>query len=578
MHQPHILRDLAILLAAAVIVVAVLRRLGIPTIAGFIVTGVLVGPKSIGLISDLEQVALLAEVGIALLLFGIGLELSLERLRRLWRSVIIGGALQVGLTIAAVMLITPLLGASLSQSTLFGFVIAASSTAIVLRALESRGDLDAPHGSLTVGILVFQDLCVVPMMMGIPLLSGGSTMGGWIWLALLATIVILGAVVLAANIIVPRLLHFVAGTRQRDLFILAAFVVCMGTAWVATQAGVSLALGAFLAGLVISGSEYRHQAMADLIPFREVLTSLFFISIGMILDPMTFVREPVPVLLWVVALIVGKAIIVMIVVWIMRLPLRVSILAGVSLAQVGEFSFVLFSAAEGTSLLDVPFRDTLYVSIIVSMIVTPLIIAQGPHLAEAATRSRFFFWLFRAAPSEKENDPVRKLHDHVIIAGWGISGQELGRALRTAGIPYLVVDLNPRTVREARADHVPIAYGDVTSADVLEHLGIHRARMMVVVINDQDAAERAVRAARRMAPGLPILVRARFVSSVDGLFKAGATDVVPAELEAAVEVTSRVLLACGAGVEIVTDERTRIRTRRGDDAPDHADATPNSDS
>ncbi len=572
MHSLDILRDIAVLLAVAVLVVALLRRMGIPTIAGFIVSGVLVGPKSIGLISDVEQVALLAEVGIALLLFGIGLELSLDRLRKLWKSVIIGGALQVGLTVSAVMMITPLLGATLSQAVLFGFIIAASSTAIVLRALDSRGDLDAPHGRLTVGILVFQDLCVVPMMLAIPLLSGGSTMGGWIWLAILVTLVVLGIVVVAANLIVPRILHAVAGTRQRDLFILTAFVVCVGTAWLATQAGVSLALGAFLAGLIISGSEYRHQAMADLIPFREILTSLFFVSIGMILDPLTIVREPVPVILWVTALIIGKALIVMIVVWIMRLPLRVSILAGVSLAQVGEFSFVLFSAAEKTSLLDVPFRDSLYVSIIVSMIVTPLIIAQGPRLAEAASRSRFFFWLFRSAPSDEEEDPVRKLHDHVIIAGWGISGQELGRALRAAGIPYLVADLNPDTVRDARTDHVPIVYGDVTSEDVLDHLGIHRARMMVIVINDQDAAERAVRIARRMAPGLPILVRARFVSSVDGLFKAGATDVVPAELEAAVEVTSRVLLACGAGIEIVTDERTRIRTRRGDDAPEQEDA------
>lgn len=567
MHDLAILRDVAVILATAVFVVALLRRLGIPTIAGFILSGILVGPKALGLIGDVQQVSLLAEVGIALLLFGIGLELSLERLRRLWKSVIVGGTLQVGFTVGIILLISPVLGVTVSQATLLGFIIAASSTAIVLRALESRGDLDAPHGRLTVGILVFQDLCVVPMMLAIPLLAGGSSMEGWLWIVAIATIAALAVIVLAANFLVPRVLHWVAGTRQRDLFIMTALVVCIGTAWVATRAGVSLALGAFLAGLIISGSEYRHQAMADLIPFREVLTSLFFVSIGMVLDPMTIVRELGPVSLWVAALIVGKSLIVMAVVWIMRLPLRVSILAGVSLAQVGEFSFVLFSAAEGTSLLAVPFRDTLLVSIIVSMVFTPLIIAQGPHLAEAAARSRLMTRLFRAAPPEDEDDPVRRLHDHVIIAGWGISGQELGRALRASGIPYLVVDLNPQTVRGAAADHVPIVYGDVTATDVLEHLGIRRARMLVVVINDQDAAERAVRTARRLAPALPILVRARFVSSVEGLFKAGATDVVPAELEAAVEVTSRVLLACGAGVEIVTDERTRIRTRRDDEIP-----------
>lgn len=567
MHDLTILRDLAVLLATAVLVVALLRRLGIPTIAGFIAAGMIVGPKALGLINDVDQVSLLAEVGIALLLFGIGLELSLERLRRLWRPVLIGGSLQVGITLGAVLLLSPLFGVALPQATLLGFIIAASSTAIVLRALESRGDMDAPHGRLTLGILVFQDLCVVPMMLGIPLLAGGSTMGGWVWLALLATVAALTVVVVAANFIVPRVLRWVAGTRQRDLFIMTALVVCIGTAWLATRAGVSLALGAFLAGLVISGSEYRHQALADLIPFREVLTSLFFVSVGMLVDPMSIVKNLGPISLGVAGLIIGKCLIVMAVVWMMRLPLRVSILAGVSLAQVGEFSFVLFSAAEGTNLLAVPFHDTLLASIIVSMVVTPLIIAQGPKLAEAATRTPWLTRLFSAIPPSTEDDPVKKLHDHIIIAGWGITGESLGHSLRAAGVPYIVVDLNPETVRHARTEHEPMIYGDVTAPEVLEHLGIHRARMLVMVVSDADAAERGVRTARRLAPTLPILVRARYVAHVDAMFKAGATDVVPAELEAAVEITSRVLLACGAGLEIVTDERARIRTLREDENP-----------
>lgn len=571
MHDLVILRDLAIIFATGVLVVTILRRVGIPTIAGFIVAGILVGPKSLGLIADVDEVALLAEVGVALLLFGIGLELSLDRLRRLWRSVLIGGALQVGITVSIVVLLMPVFHVSLSQAIFLGFIIAASSTAIVLRALESRGDLDAPHGRMTLGILVFQDLGVVPMMLAIPVLASGSSLGGWVWVVVSATLAALGVVVLAAYLIVPRVLHWVAGTRQRDLFILTALVVCIGTAWVATRAGVSLALGAFLSGLILSGSEYRHQAMADLIPFREVLTSLFFVSIGMLLDPLIIVQSLGPVALWVAGIIVGKCLIVMAVVWIMRLPLRVSILAGVSLAQVGEFSFVLFSAADGTALLDVPFRDTLLVAIIISMIITPLIIASGPRLAESASRSRWLSRFFAPAPSPEEADLVKELHDHVIIAGWGVSGEELGRALKAEGIPYIVADLNPHTVQAAVAEGEPMVYGDVTAADVLEHLGIHRARMLVMVINDPDAAERAVRTARRLAPTLPILVRARFVASVDPLFKAGATDVVPAELEAAVEVTSRVLLACGAAVEIVTDERARIRTRRIDEITHAAD-------
>lgn len=568
MHDLSILRDLAIILATAVVVVGFLRRFGIPPIAGYIIAGTIVGPKSIALISDPQQVALLSEIGVALLLFGIGMELSLERLRRLWRSILVGGALQVGITGGIFALLSFALGLTFSQAIFLGFLIAVSSTAIVLRALESRGDLHSPHGRLTLGILVFQDLCVVPMMLAIPLLAGGSSVGGWIWIAALVTVAALIIVLLAAFFLVPRVLHWVAQTRQRDLFILTALLVCIGTAWVATQAGVSLALGAFLAGLVISGSEYRHQAMADLIPFRELLTSFFFVSIGMLLDPGIILRTFLPILAWLALILAAKSLIVMLVVWLMRLPLRVAILAGLSLAQVGEFSFVLISAANGTPLMAYSFGDTLLVAIILSMVVAPLLMSQGPRLAEAAGRRTWLIRLFRAAPAPDEEGPISRLHDHIIIAGWGVAGRELGHALRAAGIPYLVVDLNPRTVREAAAEHEPIVYGDVTSADVLEHLGLRRARMLVLVVNDPQAAEQSVRAARRISQVVPVLVRARFVSSVEPLLKAGATDVVPAELEAAVEVTARVLLACGASVETVVDERVRIRDRRGiDDEP-----------
>lgn len=565
MHDLAILRDLAIILATAVVVVGILRRIGIPPIAGYIIAGAIVGPKSVALISDPQEVALLSEVGVALLLFGIGMELSLDRLRRLWQTILAGGALQVGITGGSFALLGLALGLTLPQSVFLGFLVAVSSTAIVLRALERRGDLHSPHGRLTLGILVFQDLCVVPMMLAIPILAGGSEVGGWIWIAALVTVAALAVVLLTAYLVVPRLLHWVAQTRQRDLFILTALLVCIGTAWTATTAGISLALGAFLAGLVISGSEYRHQAMADLIPLREVLTSLFFVSVGMLLDPSVIVRAILPILAWLGLIIVGKSFVVVLVVWLMRMPLRVSILAGLSLAQVGEFSFVLISAANGTPLMDHPLSDTLLVAIILSMVVTPLILAQGPRLAEAAGRRTWLIRLFRALPETSDEGPVARLHDHIIIAGWGISGRELGRALRAAGIPYLVVDLNPQTVREAGAEHEPIVYGDVTSPDVLEHLGLRRARMLVLVVNDPDAAERSVRVARRLSPVVPILVRARFVSSVERLLKAGATDVVPAELEAAVEVTARVLLACGANVETVVDERVRIRERRAED-------------
>ncbi|MEW6365093.1 MAG: cation:proton antiporter [Acidobacteriota bacterium] len=540
MGELAVLYDLVVIFAIAVAVVALLRRVGLPSIAGFILAGTLVGPSSLGLLRDPKQLTLLAEVGVVLLLFGVGLELSVERLRRSWRPVVLGGALQVTVTTLLVVIIGRRLGLSTGTAFLVGYMIATSSTAIVLRGLDSRGELESPHGRFTLGILVFQDLCVVPMVLSIPLLSGSTASPAALVLTLLKAIGITAVVLVAAGLLVPRVLRFVAQTRERDLFVLTVFLACVGTAWLASMAGVSLALGAFLAGLVVAGSEYRHQALADIIPFREVLTSVFFVSVGTLVDPRALWARAGTIVALVFAILIGKFLIVFLVGLLMRLPLRVCVVAAMALAQVGEFSFVLSHAAEGAGLVSDPLRTDLLTAVILTMLITPVLLMLGPRVGAAAAGTRLLRWLATPRLAEEAIEgPVR--HDHVIIAGYGLAGRGLARSLGECGVPYVVADLNPENVRAAIENGVSAYFGDVTNQEVLDKLGVARARELVVVINDPAAADRAVSAARRLAPHLHILVRSRHLLDVESLLATGASRVIPAEVEGAVEVTAHVL-------------------------------------
>ncbi|MBI4083025.1 MAG: cation:proton antiporter [Candidatus Lambdaproteobacteria bacterium] len=561
MSQLGLLQDLVLVFAVAVAVVAVLRRVGVPSIAGFILSGMLVGPNVLGLIGNVHDVELLAEVGVVLLLFGIGLDLSLDHLRRLLKPILAGGTLQVGVTILAVLAAGALFGYGLRASVFLGFVVAASSTAIVLRGLAARGELDAPHGMLTLGILVFQDLSVVPMMLLMPLLSGRGGSPAEVLLALAKALAVLALVLVAERLVVPRVLHWIARTRQRDLFVLTVFLVCFGTAWAVSGVGISLALGAFLGGLVVAGSDYRHRALGELIPFREVLTSIFFISVGMLLDPRVVLREALPVLGLLATIVVGKAALVMLTGALMRLPLRVSVLAGAALAQVGEFSFVLMRAAEGTDLLREPMASRLLIAVILSMLITPVALALGPHLAAGVVRIRSLTRLMDVSTPADAQARIHGLRDHVVIAGYGVTGQELARALHAAAVPYVIVDLNAENVRAGAQRQEPIFYGDISSPELQELLGLDSARELVIVINDPSAAVRAIRAVRAERPDLPILVRTRYIGDAEPLLRAGATRVVPAEIEAAVEVTTRVLQRHGVAPEAIEAQRARIRTR-----------------
>lgn len=559
------LQDLVVILGLGIVVVAIFHKLKLPSIAGLIVVGIVVGPHSLGIINDVHQVEVLAEIGVALLLFGIGLELSLEKLRRLWKLILIGGLIQVVLTIATAFALSRLWGLPASTGIFVGFLVALSSTAIVLRGLQQRSEVDTPHGRLILGILVFQDFAVVPMMLLIPFLSGRDGFTQNVFGAMLTSLAIVAGVLLAAYLIVPHLLRYIARTRQRHLFILTIFVICSGTAWLITLSGATLAIGAFLAGLVVAGSEYRHQAIADLISFREVFASLFFVSVGMLLAPLVLLENLVPILILLAAIIFGKFLIVFLTAFIIRMPLRVCLLSAVALAQVGEFSLVLSFAAKGSGLIGEPLESNLLTAAVLSMFFTPFALAFGPRLAAGAGKIHTLNRLLNVAPAEAADNRISTIKDHVIIGGYGYAGLELARALDDCNIPNVIVDINIANVRTASQKGARAFFGDVTSHEVLVQMGATRAKELILVINDPSAADRAVRIARSLAPDLYIIVRTSYLLDIEPLLAAGANEVIAAEREAAVEVASRILKRHRIDSEQISRQCTHIRSRTEDE-------------
>lgn len=545
MSELHIVGDLVVLFATALAVVLVLSRLRLPAIAGFLVAGALIGPSGLGWVGSVHEIEQIAEIGVVLLLFTIGLEFSLADLRRLGRALVVGGGLQVTLTTAAVAGLAHLGGVPPARGIFYGFLVALSSTAIVLKGLAERGETDAPQGRLVVGVLLFQDLCVVPMMLLVPLLGGGEGGAAPVARALLTA----GAVVLVtlalARAIVPRALRLVAATRARDIFILAVVVLCGGIAWLTSLVGLSLALGAFLAGLALAGSEYGDQAFSDVLPLREIFTSLFFVSMGMLLDVHVLADAPGAVLGLVGALLVGKAGIAGLAGLVLRLPLRVAVLGGLALAQVGEFSFVLARLGERHSLLDAGDMRLFFAAGVVTMLVTPFALRFGPQVAAGAARLRVLDRLLGPGGEDLATVPPG-LSGHVVVLGYGVGGRMLAEILRSASVPFVAVDINAERVREARRHDEPLHYGDVTSPDILAHVRVGAARQVAVLLNDPGATVRAVRAARRLAPQAAIVARARYVADVPALLQAGATEAVAQEFEASLEVIRRVMKAAGA--------------------------------
>ena len=534
------LRQLIIVLAATISIVFVFQKLRLPTIVGFLLAGVIIGPNGLQLITSLSQVETLAEIGVVLLLFSIGLEFSFETIVSVQRRVIWAGLLQVGLTILLVLALTRFFGLSIEIGIFYGFLLSLSSTAIVLRIYNDRREINSIQGRLASGVLLFQDLCIVPMMLLLPVLgqSGKGSLVSIVW-AVAKALFALVLIVWAARRFLPRLLHQVALLRNREIFILFVVLICLGTAWLASESGLSLALGALIAGLVISESELSHQIIADVLPLRDCFSGIFFISIGMLLNLDLLTRDFLTPLMNLLLIVGIKSLLIFAVFWWLYGSIRLAVLLGLSLAQVGEFSFILAKAGINYKLLT-PANEQLFLAgSILSMIATPFLIQSVHGLAVGLEA------MLGASPESTSAGETAASENvaqgHVVVVGYGLNGQNLARVLKEVGIPYRVLEMDPDLVRCAKAAGEPIFFGDGTRPEILQQAGIRQARVVVIAISDPAATARVVSQARRSRPDLYIIVRTRYVAEIDHLYRLGANQVIPEEFETSVEIFARVL-------------------------------------
>lgn len=563
------LADLLVVFAVATAVVFAFGQARLPSVVGLLVAGVLVGPYGLSLVSDVHVVELLAEIGVVVLLFTVGLEFSISRLVAMLPLMARIGLPQVVVTTAVVTLATWWYLGTLPQAIFAGLLVAMSSTAIVLRLLAERGETSAPQGRIAVAVLLLQDLLVVAAMLAVPALAAAAGVAPAAagpepalppsaapLAAVAAGVAVLAGVLVAGRLVVPRVLHEVVRLRNRELFLMTIVLVCLGTAAITAQVGLSLALGAFLAGLTLAESEYGHQAFTEVLPFRDTLASLFFVSVGMLLDVRFLLAHAGLVAVTVLGIVAAKALATVLPARASGFPLRTSLLAGTALAQVGEFSFVLGSRGAEAGLLAPADYQTFLAAAVTTMAATPLLAGCMPDWLDRLARTRRFGrWLDEPGPAPEAAGPA----DHVIIAGFGLNGRNLALALAEFGVPHVVLELNPETVRRQRALGRDVRYGDCTRAAVLAHAGIERARAFVVAISDPASSRRSVRVARELAPAVRIFVRTEYVAEVDELESLGADVVIPAEFETALSLFERVLAIYDVPEETVDGLVARMR-------------------
>ncbi|HPA15119.1 MAG TPA: cation:proton antiporter [Desulfobacterales bacterium] len=554
-----ILTDLVVIFSLSIGVLFICHQLRVPATVGFILTGILAGPHLLGLVRAVHEVEMLADIGVILLLFTIGVEFSFANLLQIRQSVLVAGPIQVAATCLAGLFLSLLVGKTMGEAVFIGFLLSLSSTAIVLKLLQERGDVDTPHGRTSLGILIFQDIIIVPMMLFVPLLSGASENIGVSFLILFAKgIIIISLVVACAKWVVPHILYQITRTGNRELFLLAIVLICIAVAWLTAQAGLSLALGAFLAGLIVSETEYSHQALGNILPFRDIFASFFFISIGMLLNVDFLLKNPGTIALLTLGVLFLKTLLAGSAALLLKFPLRTAVLVGLALCQIGEFSFILSKAGQSQGIFSGDGYQMFLDVTIITMVATPLMIALAPRAADFMLRWPLPQRLKLGAHLSEEIDRSIAA-DHLVIVGFGVNGRNLAQAAKTGGIPYVIIEMNPETVRWERKRGEPIFYGDATQEEILKHANIKEARVMVIVINDPAATRRIVSLARRLNPRAYIIVRTRYLQEMQSLFELGANDVVPEEFETSVEIFTLVLRKYLVAKEEIERFATQVR-------------------
>jgi CPA2 family monovalent cation:H+ antiporter-2 len=533
------LRDTVVFLLAAIVVVPLFRHFRVNSIVGYIVAGIVIGPYGLALIRDVEGTHRLAEFGIVFMLFAIGLELSFERLKTMARYVFGLGIAQVVVTGAVLASGALVFGAGWGQAAVIGGAMALSSTAFVLQLLSERGELSTHFGRVILSVLLLQDLAVVP---GLAIVTAlGSEPEALAWALIVAgfkAIAALGLLLAVGRLVLRPLYRIIAETRSPELFAAATLLVVLATAWGTAAAGLSMALGAFLAGLMLAGTEYRHQIEADIRPARGLLLGLFFMSIGMLLDLAAIIPQLTAIMAAVTLLVLSKASIAAVLGWCFRLPPSIAANVGLHLAQGGEFAFVLFSLAMGAAVLPIEMGQFLLAVVAISMTLTPLLALAGRKV-QTRLEQRGVSGL-EALVIETE-----EYSDHVVIAGFGRVGRTVAQMLDACDVQWIAIDLDAKNVAQARSIGLQVFFGDAAQEAISAAAGIERARAAVITLDDPTAAASALRNIKKKLPDIPVIVRARDASNMGDLMRIGATTVMPETIETSLLLGGAVLRSLG---------------------------------
>lgn len=553
MNNFIIIKDIVIILAVSIPIIFLFNRIHIPSIVGFLVSGIVIGPYGFSLISDLQNVHVMAEIGVILLLFKIGLEVSLKRLIRMKRLLLIAGSAQVFLTSILCTVFINLFGIPLNKSIYLGLLISLSSTTIVLKLLSDKNELEAPHGRIALGILIYQDLAVVPIFILLPILAIDSGFSAEkIFLQLFTAAGSIFLILAAARFLIPKLIFQIAKLKLREVFTTGIILLILGSAYLTHSFGLSLALGAFIAGLILAESEFSHQAEAEITPLKDAFNSVFFVSVGLLLN-IKFVQDNYLLIAGLtLAIIILKTIIIILIIRAMSYPLRIAAASGLILAQVGEFSFVLMQAGINYKLIEGDIYYTLLASSIFTMILTPFLLSLSPHISYAAGKLD--------SDRDKKNKIItHELSNHVIISGFGLNGRNLARVLNEAGINYVIIELNPFTVKEELAKDERIIFGDCSKEEILNKANIKKANIIVFAISDPQTTRRSLILSKQLNPNVYSIVRTRYTNEIQDLISIGADEVIPEEFETSLQIFSKVLRRFHVPLNVIMKQVSILR-------------------
>lgn len=557
MEDIGLIIDLVWTLGIALIGGMIARRLGMPVLIGYILAGVVIGPQTPGIVADVERVDLMANLGVAFLMFALGVEFSIGELMAVRKIALTAGAIQIPSSILLGFLTGIALGWEIRAAALLGLAFMACSSIVVIKVTLGRGEATSPYARAALGLAILQDLSLVPLLALLPILEADTDNLLSLLITSLGTAAIaLVAVVFVGMRLVPRIFGLIARTGTRELFLLTIMIIALGTAYAAHEAGLSYALGAFLAGLVVSESQFDAHVLAEIIPLRDVFSTLFFVSLGMLLEPQLFLDQPLTIALVVIVLVVGKAIISFSGYILGGTGPVIAAKAGLLTSQIGEFSFLLASIGLTHAIIDGDQYSLILSIAIVSILTTPLLMTAEPTLTPIFERIPFLSG--PTIPNFAQELPTGRVHDHVVICGHGRVGQALSETLIRRNLPFVVIDMNPAIVEDMQEAGIPALYGDSASEQVLRHAGVEDARIVAVTVPNTIVAARTIRLAKQLNPRIDVVVRAARSVEMPLLRQAGASEVVQPEFEAGLEFMQHVLRYQG----VPRDETQAIVDRR----------------